>query len=130
MSDPRENSCYLLFDTKKSRIRIQKSTLQAMGMPNYIQLLVSPEHKLVAILGLNEEKPDDQTHHVRKGLLAYESFYEIYSATFVDLLGELIPDLSSDCSYRLFGQVRPERRLALYSLNTISKVEKPDGQEA
>ena len=130
MSDTTEKTCFLLFDTKKARIRIQKSTLKALGLPNYIQLLVNPEHKQVAILGLNEEKPDNQTHRIRKGLLAYEAYYEIYSSTFIELLGGLIPNLSSNSSYRLYGSIKPERRLALYSLQSIEKVEKTDEQEA
>lgn len=43
------NTEILSFDTKKFRIRIHKSTIHALGNPKYIDLLVNPEKRLVAV---------------------------------------------------------------------------------
>ncbi|MBR1810030.1 MAG: hypothetical protein IJ766_00060 [Clostridia bacterium] len=129
MKELSNHSCFLLFDIKKERIRIQKSTLRAMGPPNYIQLLVSPETAQVAIRGVSKEQSDDQTHRVRKKLLDQDVSYELYSATFISLLGGLIPNLSPDYSYRLYGQVFPTEKLAIYSLQSVERVERVENKE-
>ena len=52
----------ILVDLKKRRIRIRKSTLHQLGDPEYIQLLVDPTDRMVAIRAVDHETTRDQKH--------------------------------------------------------------------
>lgn len=47
----RENLCQpiLSIDLKKSLIRIHRNTLRLLGDPDYIQLMINPNSKMIAI---------------------------------------------------------------------------------
>ena len=53
----------LCIDLKKNRIRIHKLTLHKLGDPEYIQLLVNPTARMIAIRCSNRE--DNLAHHIR-----------------------------------------------------------------
>ena len=44
------NQPILSIDLKKNRIRIHKRTLHLLGNPEYIQLLVNPDDRTIAIM--------------------------------------------------------------------------------
>ena len=41
--DSTDNSAIMTIDLRRSRFRVHKSTLNKMGMPQYVQFLVNPE---------------------------------------------------------------------------------------
>ena len=49
--DSTDNSAIMTIDLRWSRFRVHKSTLNKMGMPQYVQFLVNPEEMFIAILG-------------------------------------------------------------------------------
>lgn len=61
MSNPTTTMCV---DLKQFRIRIYKTTLHSLGDPKYIQILVNPNDKAVAIRSVDVEMSGDQTFRI------------------------------------------------------------------
>ena len=62
------------------------------------------------------------------GIVNYSFFktdasFEIYSKQLVSTLMSLLPKLEKDCTYRLTGEVRPNEKIAFFSLDTMMRVE-------
>lgn len=106
---------------KKDRIRIHRTTLVKLGQPKFLQLLVNPTEKIVAIRGL--DKRDKDTHIVNYSFFKTDASFEIYSKQLVSTLMSLLPKLEKDCTYRLTGEVRPNEKIAFFSLDTMMRVE-------
>ena len=49
MSHKPESRPTIFIDMKKSRIRIHRRTLQMLGNPTHIQLLVNPDSRTIAV---------------------------------------------------------------------------------
>ena len=47
--DSTDNSAIMTIDLRRSRFRVHKSTLNKMGMPQYVQFLVNPEEMYVRL---------------------------------------------------------------------------------
>lgn len=117
------DKCGIVFsvDIKKSRIRIYKSTLHQLGDPRYIQLLVNPTDRKAAIRG--DDRRCKESHEVCFSRLRPDYCFELYSKQFVTLLMTLFPDLEKNCTYRFTGEVRKAERIAVFSLDSIQRVE-------
>lgn len=108
-------------DMKKFRLRIHKATLNLLGPPKFIQLLVNPNEKIVAIRGL--DKRCRESHEVSFTRLKPDNSYELYSKQLIMTLMSLLPELEKDCTYRLSGEVHIEEKIAFFPLDTIQRVE-------
>lgn len=111
----------LSVDIRKYRIRIHKATLNQLGPPAYIQLLVNPTDRIVAIRGL--EKRCKDAHVVNLFRIKPDNSYELYSKEFITTLMSLLPELNGDFTYRLTGEVHVDKKIAFFPLNTIQRVE-------
>lgn len=111
----------LSVDMRKYRIRIHKATLNQLGPPVNIQLLVDPTNRIVAVRGL--EKRSKDTHVVNLTRIKPDNSYELYSKELIVTLMSLLPELDGDCTYRLTGEVYAEKKTAFFPLNTIQRVE-------
>lgn len=111
----------LSIDMKKYRLRIYKSTLNLLGPPKHIQLLVSPKEKVIAIRGL--ENRCKESHKVSFTHMKPDNSYELYSKELVMTLMSLIPDLEKNITYRLTGEVHIEQKIVFFPLDTIQRVE-------
>lgn len=112
----------LSVDLKKYRIRIFKTTLHMLGDPPYIQLLVNPEIKMVAVKSVEHSVSGDQTHKVSRYILASDNSIEFYSRSFITRLIEVADHLDSGHTYKMTGEVIPSQRIALFEMKTLSKV--------
>ena len=88
----RENLCQpiLSIDLKKSLIRIHRNTLRLLGDPDYIQLLINPNSKMIAIKA--GDKRDYLAHKVKKYRFETGYSYELYCK---DLLQTMMTDRKS-----------------------------------
>ena len=111
----------LAVDIRKHRIRIHKTTLNQLGPPSNIQLLVNPTDRIVAIRGT--EKRSKDTHVVNLARIKPDNSYELYSKEFITMLMSLIPELNGEFTYRLTGEVHIGKKIAFFPLNTIQRVE-------
>ena len=121
MSEQTQQQVTIAVDLKKYRIRIHRNTLALLGTPKYIQLLVSPSAKMMAIQGV-----DTRTrfiHLVNLSALRPDNSYEIYSSLFVSQLLALVTDLDAKCTYRLTGEIITEENAAVFPLSTLQEAE-------
>lgn len=123
MSNSNSTPTTVSFDLKKYRIRIHKATLRLLGDPKYIQLLVNPNTMEVAIRGVDKELSGAQTHKIDPRSLRPDIDCEIYSRSFMTKLFDIVGDLEANCTYRATGEVIPTKRIAVYSLKTLKRVE-------
>ena len=112
----------MAIDTKKYGIRIHKVLFRQLGEPRYIQLLVNPEKRIVAIQTVEKGLSGGQTHHIVEKLMHSGNSYEIYSRPFIRKLREVDPSIEDGCSYRLTGNVISCMNTAVFPLKTLQRV--------
>lgn len=123
MSDTSSTQAFLTIDMKQNRLRIYKSVLHQLGDPKYIQLLVNPEEMVVALRCVDVTSKGDQTHKLK---MTTNNCVEISSMVFIRKLVEIAGGLDPAYSYRLSGSVVPDKRLAVFSLKSITRIEKQE----
>lgn len=110
-------------DLKKYRIRFYKSMLHLLGDPPFIQLLVNPDNKCVAIRGVEKAVPGDQSEKIKPQKLMADNCYELYSMSFVKKLISVAGKLEMNCSYRLTGNIVSSHNMAVFSMKTLTRIE-------
>lgn len=111
----------IAIDMKKDRIRIHKTTLIQLGQPKYLQLLVNPDLKIVAIRG--SEIRSNEKHIVKYSLIKSDASFELYSKLLVEKLMLLFPNMEKECTYRLTGEIHTDKKTAFFPLDTMQRVE-------
>ena len=119
MSDPNPNVS-IAIDLKKYRIRLHKATLHLLGDPDYVQLLVNPTSKVVAIKGTQTSLSNDSVHKIYKHVLRSDNSVEIYSRLFISTLLDVAGIKSDDQLIRLDGEIISSERMAVFSLESLS----------
>ena len=107
----------ICIDRKKERIRIHRQTLNLMGRPEYIQLLVNPEQGMFALRG--SFKGDHLAHRIRKSFFTSDNCYEIYSKHLMQQLVRVNSELLEDQSYRIYGEMVPMAGIARFNLHNL-----------
>lgn len=114
---------YISIDLKKDRIRIHRATLYKLGNPKLIQLFVSPDCN-VAIKAVDHRVPDGQEIKVNLDKLPADASFEVYSSTLIERMRMTKPELLHDGhSYRLTGKVSMEKRIALFPIASMIRLE-------
>ncbi|MCC8101678.1 MAG: hypothetical protein LIP11_05260 [Clostridiales bacterium] len=110
----KQTSCRpsLCIDLKKNRIRIHRHTLQMIGSPEYIQLLVNPLASMIAIKGSIHK--DHLAHKIH---LDAADCIELYSSGLIENLMTVNSDLSLNKSYRLYGCLDTKKGIALFPMH-------------
>lgn len=93
-------------DLAKSRIRIHRKTLVALGNPEYILLIVNPEEKTLGILQGNMNIPS--AHHIRAKDDTGKQSYELYSTSLSRQLRKVMPNWINGGKYLLTGNLISE----------------------
>ncbi len=113
-------SITISIDLKKYRIRLHKTTLHLLGDPDYVQLLVNPKSKVVAIKGTEMPLSSDSVHKINKRVLKSDNSVEIYSRLFILKLLEVSGIQTDDQLIRLDGEIVSSERMAVFYLNSLS----------
>lgn len=110
----------LSLDCKRSRIRMHKAILPLIDNPKYIQLLLRPDTKEMALRGVDSALPNCETVRIKDCKDSASYAHEIYSSSFITALQAIadIPDPS--ITYHLPGRVFPSKRTAVFSLREIT----------
>lgn len=119
--DDNKMTASISIDIKKGRIRIHRATLAQLGLPKYIQLLVNPREKVIAIRGLDERCKE--AHVVSFSHMRNDYSYELYSKQLVNSLISLCPDIEIGCTYKLTGEVYTEEKVVFFPLDSLQKYE-------
>lgn len=115
---PRPTLC---IDLKKRRIRIHKNTLCLLGKPDYIQILINPEVKMIAIRPTTRH--DRLALNVRFDHFPSENNYELYSTGLISNLLSVNCDWKLDGCYRIYGAMHTTMAIALFPMNEAIPVE-------
>ena len=110
----------LVLDFKKKRIRIHKITLKMLHNPEYIQILINPEEKLLLII--SEKQKDHLAHKINYEKLKRDCF-EIYSMELINAIYAEVPEIKREASYKLIGELVPNHCLAKFVLTTAQVIE-------
>ena len=110
-------------DLKKYRLRIHKATLHLLGDPKFVQLLVSPDHSMVATRCVDQQHTGDQSHRIDQRMLASANSIEIYSRLFTEMLLRSDSHLDDKKLYRLTGWITKDQRAAIFPLKSIEVIE-------
>lgn len=103
----------IMFDFKKSRIRIHKNTLHALDNPAYVLLLINPIDRVIAVKA--NDGTDARAHRVGMRASKNKSF-EIYSMALLDKL-RLCSEWDEKQSYRILGNRIEEQDLVQFKIN-------------
>lgn len=121
MSDPNVSPISLTVDFPRSRLRIFKAVLQQLDDPQSIQLLVNPDDMFIAIHGIEQPTGKEQAHRIK---MSAGNCVEITSTEFLRRLRSVAGNLDMKYSYRLSGLIIPDKRMAIFPLKSIIRIEK------
>lgn len=124
MSDDQRSVVSISIDMKKYRLRVHKAMLHLLGDPPYIQLLVNPADRLVAIRAMERGTRDNAIHKVSISQLQSDFSIEIYSREFITRLCDMAGVHDVYPLYHMTGNVFAAQRVAVFSVNTLRPLEK------
>ena len=104
-----------------------KSILRGLGDPVYVQLLVNPESRLIAVRAVDRAKSGDQTYRMPTDTAVNSHSTEITSQSLMSLLADTFPELHTGTSCQLSGIIVPSEKIALFSTDKINH--NPDGTD-
>ncbi len=93
----------ILVDRQKSRIRIYKNALHALGDPEHIMIVVNPFEKTLAIIC--SEKSDQRAHYLKRSPLDNNRSPEVFCQALLRSLYSLNENWDPNQQYRIYGKV-------------------------
>ncbi len=117
------NEIAVVLDYKKNRIRIYKSTLRAIGDPQYIQILVNPEKRILGVHAANRDDRYSMAILLSQDWKDPENTYEVYSQYFLLKLAQLAGNINLKTNYRIVGTTLPAHGVALFPLDELIALE-------
>lgn len=100
----------VVIDISKYRLRIHRTTIKALGNPEYVLLLANPDEKTIAILPT--EKNDKKAHRIK-----YDNHScEIYSMLLLDTIRSLDENFKVGQKYIITGKIVLGKNLAVFNL--------------
>lgn len=100
----------IAIDKSKCRIRIHRTTIKALGNPQYVLLLINPEKKTIGLLVSNIF--DKKAHRIKYDGLSYE----IYSSIFISKIGALMNNFDLGHRFIIDGKIIPNQNLVIFEL--------------
>lgn len=103
------------------RIRIHKKTLELLGNPEYIQILVNPVSKTIAVRRSDSNDPlalKVNTKYLKK------EYYELNSIELLRALSLVNEGWTGGRTYRIYGTMRDNNRAATFQVEEESEDEK------
>lgn len=114
MNNITTNRPAIAIDFKKHRIRIHKQTLYLLGKPEYIQFLVNPAAKVIAIRPVVQS--DHLVHRIHWNTKINTKSFEFHSKSLVLSIQQICPDLDNNQIYRVYGDHSADRTLVIFPL--------------
>lgn len=112
---PSSQKPILSIDLKRNLIRIHKVTLNLLGQPDYIQLLVNPDDRSIAIMkGISSDK---LAHHVCYDKIKNGKSFELYSTILLQNLLSISNQCETMKAYRIYGNYLPDYDIVKFSID-------------
>lgn len=88
-----------------------------LGDPSYIQLLINPEERLIAIRC--SRKGEKLSHRVKYNCTSTRNCFELYSTYLLQALLEVNKDWRENQSYRIYGTLNTKEGIAQFKMNDV-----------
>jgi len=118
----------MTIDTKKPRLRIYKATIHQMGDPKYIQPMINPEARLIALRGVDRHTPGQLEIRVDRQVANAEDCVDWYSTTLITELCAAFHEIQEGNSYNLTGTLVPKERAVVFKLSSLALIEPSMGE--
>ena len=104
----------IVVDYRKNRIRIHKNTLHELGNPTFVQLLVNPKERSLAVQ--NCQASDPTAHRIPSSIYEGKASCEIYSRS---LMQQLLycSDWSNDSVYRMYASAFIDKHSLVFRID-------------
>lgn len=129
MAESADSRVIMTIDLKKNRLRVHKAALKAIGIPPYVQILLSVKSGAIVILGRGSKTPGGQEIPVVFDKPDSSGTFDIYSKELLTRIrNEFIwPD--DGTLYHLRGYDVPEEGGVCFPLSTLQRAEVSDVQD-
>lgn len=114
----------ILLDMKKNRISITRKTLQEIGNPAFILLLVKPEERTIVIS--HGDSSDKRAHRIPplKPDAKRKHTIELYSKSLMTGILRISRGLQDNLSYRIWGGIIPYENLLRFYVDKAEPTSK------
>ena len=119
----------ITLDFKKQRIRIHKHTLHMMNDPEYIQLLVNPASKVIAIRSADDLDSRRHTLPVSRFLAPGGGDVDLYCYYLVRDMQAAFPEIAEGYSYRLHGLLQEKDNMVCFPISSLDEIKKTQPAE-
>lgn len=106
-----KKSPVIFIDQRKMRIRIHKVTLQMLGDPTYIQILINRQKLMLAI-----KSCDKRSRCALRITQKTKDSCELYSTNLITLFYDICSKWDSVSQYRLYGKLVPSKGLVYFKM--------------
>ena len=113
----------LAIDLKYFRLRINRKTLQELGCPRFIQFMVNPLTKTIALRSVEDMSAPDQTCRIDWSRLRRKGYIEVKSKFFLQTLCTEVVGMSEGKSYKVNGISIPSEGMVVFSLAAEGSVQ-------
>ncbi len=110
----KQKPCISIVDRTKKRIRIHRTTLHLLGDPEYIQLLVNPDSRTIAIRKGNSADPLALRVFPADSM---KNCFEIYSSDLMRSLRMIFTEWKEGECCRLYGEMDPKGEVVQFRLD-------------
>ena len=121
-------SIVMTIDTKKPRLRIYKATIHQMGDPKYLQLMINPDSRHIALRGVDQHTPGQREIRVDRQVANTEDCVDWYSTSLIAQLRAAFHEIEHGSSYNLTGRLVAQERAAIFDISTLTLVEPSMGE--
>ena len=120
-----ENELSLRIDAKYNRIYIHRTTLKAIGNPDFVSLGIHPGKKKLVVLALREK-----TKNSIRVQDAEDNTFFIQSKILLDGICTVTPQIDTQDSCLLHGKLLKEQNAVAFDLNDMEMTRESDERNA
>ena len=114
----------ITLDLKKQRIRIHNNTLHLLEDPEYIDLLINPDQKILAVRASESSYPFSH-----KIIYDSQQDHDLYSKVLLRQLRILHPELETHNTYRLYGRFVQKKKIVLFEMRGMLRINGSSDEE-
>ncbi len=119
-----ENLIYLTISLRRNSFFINQNTVEKLGNPKYIQFLVNPKERTLAIMGTDEWLAGGSSNRVHPKLTKSGGVYEFFSMALLCKLADMIGLMDVRCNYRFLGEIDEQNRVAYFCADNLVRIER------
>lgn len=113
----------MTIDAKKPRLRIHKVTIHQMGDPKYVQLMINPRDRRIALRGVDRHSPGQHEIRIDTQMANTEDSVDWYSSNLMTQLCAAFHEIRRGSSYNLTGHLVASERAVFFDISSMTLIE-------